>query len=97
MDEIIDENTITFQANYETEKKKYRTLPYLTKYEKTSVISERAQQIANGSKSFLSNAKDYNNVYEIALEELKQKKIPFIIKRPVSNTFEYWTLEDLMI
>ena len=28
--------------------------------------------------------------------ELKEKKIPFIIRRPLpDNTFEYWKLQDL--
>ena len=36
--------------------------------------------------------------YIIAERELMQKKIPFIIKRPISNDkFEYWRLEDLEI
>ena len=31
------------------------------------------------------------------LEELRQNKIPFIIRRPISNHYEYWKLEDLKI
>jgi len=62
--------------------------------EKTKIISERAQQLANGSLSFLKNPESYNNVLDIAMEELKQKKIPIIIERPVPNGFEYWKLED---
>jgi len=37
------------------------------------------------------------HIYEIVIEELRQKKIPFIIKRPLNNTYEYWKLEDLKI
>jgi DNA-directed RNA polymerase subunit K/omega len=34
--------------------------------------------------------------YLIALEEYKQKKIPFIIQRPLPNgTCEYWKFSDL--
>jgi len=84
----------TFYSNYESMKKTYITSPKLNKYEKTKIISERAQQLANGSLSFLQNAETYSNVQEIAMEELKQKKIPFIIERPVLNGFEYWKLED---
>ena len=62
--------------------------------EKTKIISERSQQLANGSISFLKNPETYNSVQEIALEELKQKKIPFIIERPIPNGSEYWKLED---
>jgi DNA-directed RNA polymerase I, II, and III subunit RPABC2 len=104
-DEIIytiEENTLNddileFQKNYESQQKTNISRPYLTKFEKTKVISERAQQISNGSKTLLKNPKAYNSPYEMALEELRQKKIPFIIKRPVANKFEYWKLEDLHI
>ena len=85
-----------FYDNYDEMKKNYKTSRFLTKYEKTKILSERAQQLANGSISFLKDTK-LSNTYEIALEELNQKKIPFIIKRPVVNGFEYWKLEDLKI
>ena len=95
-EEIIDDSLV-FVKDYETLKKGNITQPYLTKFEKTKVVSERAQQLSDGSKALLKNPHSYNSVYEIALEELKQKKIPFIIKRPVSNGYEYWKLEDLRI
>ena len=68
----------------------------LTKYEKTRVISERASQIENGSRVLISNPKSFGNSYQIAMEELNQKKIPFIIKRPYNNSFEYIKLNDLL-
>jgi DNA-directed RNA polymerase subunit K/omega len=86
-----------FQENYETLKKTYITRPYLTIYEKTKIISERSQQLSNGSIPLIKNPESYNSVYEIAIEELKQKKVPFIIGRPISNRMEYWKLEDLNI
>ena len=69
----------------------------LNKYERTKVIFERYQMIANGSKPFLSNPEKYDNIYDIVLEELKQKKIPFIIKRTINDRDEYFKLEDLII
>ena len=99
---VIEETTLNddilhFQKNYASNKKNNISRPYLTKFEKTKVIAERAQQISNGSKSLLKNPMAYNSPYEMALEELRQKKIPFIIKRPVANHFEYWKLDDLHI
>ena len=32
---------------------------------------------------------------KLAMKELESKKIPFIIKRPYGNTFEYWKVKDL--
>ena len=86
-----------FNKNYETLKKNYKTSKYLNKYELTNILSKRAEQLSQGSISFLENPEIYNSVYEIANEELKQKKIPFIIRRPISGSFEYWKLEDLNI
>ena len=34
---------------------------------------------------------------DIAEEELKQKKIPFMLKRSYGNQVDYWKLEDLFI
>ena len=94
MNSITNEDTTAFYANYQEMKKTYISPPFLTKFEKTKVISERSQQLSNGAVSFLKSTKNYNNVYEIAMEELKQKKLPFIIARPVVNDVEYWKLED---
>ena len=103
-DESVNEQILSniediniFNLTYDENKKKYITSKYLNKYEKTKVISERVQQLANNSKQLISNPENYKTIYDIALEELKQKKIPFIIKRPINNTFEYWKLEDLRI
>ena len=86
-----------FNQNYEKVKVNYKTSQYLNKYEKTIVIAERAQQIAEGALPLISNPENYENIYEIVMEELKQKKIPFIIKRPLNNSYEYWKLEDLKV
>ena len=81
--------------DYEAKKKTYKTTPVLTKYEKTRILGQRSNQILNGSKPMIQNPEDYGNAYDIALQELDQKKIPFIVKRPYGNTFEYWKIEDL--
>jgi DNA-directed RNA polymerase subunit K/omega len=94
--EQIDDYLI-LEKNYEQMKQTNISKPVLSKYERTKIIAERTQQLSNGSISFIKNPESYNTIYEIAIEELKQKKIPFIIKRPVSNKFEYWKLSDLSI
>ena len=94
MDSEIFETTDDFIKNYEELKKSYKTSNILTKYEKTKILSERCQQLNNGSISYIKDIQS-DNIYEIANEELKKKLIPFIIKRPISNDFEYWKLEDL--
>jgi DNA-directed RNA polymerase subunit K/omega len=42
--------------------------------------------------------KENTDVRDIARLEYEQKKLPFIIKRPLPDgTYEYWRLADLMI
>jgi len=76
----------------------HRTLPFITKYEKTRVLGERATQLNSGAKPFIELGADIIDGYVIALKEFEEKKIPFILKRPLPNGgIEYWKLEDLEI
>jgi len=74
----------------------HRTLPMLTKYEKARILGVRAKQINNGSTPFIELKENIIDGYLIAEKELAEKKIPFIIRRPLPNRgSEYWRLEDL--
>lgn len=76
----------------------HRTYPFLTNFEKTKIIGLRANQISKGSVPFISVPKHITDVKDIARLELEQKRLPFIIKRPLPNgQFEYWRLTDLLI
>ena len=76
----------------------HRTYPFLTNFEKTKIIGLRANQISRGSAAFISVPKHITDVRDIARLELEQKRLPFIIKRPLPNgQFEYWRLADLLI
>ena len=84
-----DENGIIIDNNH-------KTMPILTKYEKTKILGQRAKQINNGDQPYINIPKNIIDGYIIAEMELKQKKIPFIIRRPLANgTFEYWKISDL--
>ena len=93
---VPNEDINEILKNYDKKKKNYKTNPKLSKYEKTRVLSERTSQLIGGSIAFIENPESYLNPYQIALKELEEGKIPFIIKRPYSNTFEYWKLIDLL-
>ena len=70
----------------------------MTKYEKARILGQRAKQIETGSKPFLNVPENIIDGYIIAELELKEKKIPFIIRRPIpGGGFEYWHLRDLEI
>lgn len=76
----------------------HRTYPFLTNFERTKIIGLRANQISKGSIPFISVPKHITDVKDIAKLELEQKRLPFIIKRPLPNgLFEYWKLADLLI
>ena len=76
----------------------HKTLPFITKYEKTRILGERASQLNSGAKSFVEVENDIIDGYIIALKEFDEKKIPFIIKRPLPNgAVEYWKFSDLEI
>jgi DNA-directed RNA polymerases I, II, and III subunit RPABC2 len=76
----------------------HRTLPYLTKYERARVLGQRAKQINSGAKAFVKVPENIIDGYLIAELELTQKRIPFIIRRPIpGGACEYWKLKDLEI
>jgi DNA-directed RNA polymerase subunit K/omega len=71
----------------------------MTKYEFNLVISQRTVQLSQGFCPFVkidSHIKSNMDLRIIALEELKQGKIPFIIKRPLPNEkYEFVRVKDL--
>ena len=74
----------------------HKTVPILSKYERTRVLGQRAKQIENGQVPFVRVADTVIDSYIIAVQELEQKKLPFIIRRPMpSGASEYWHLKDL--
>ena len=76
----------------------HRTYPFLTNFERTKIIGLRANQISRGAAPLVVVPKHISDVRDIARLELEQKRLPYIIKRPLPNgTFEYWRLVDLLI
>jgi len=76
----------------------HRTIPILSRYEKARILGERAKQLNMGAKPFIEVDETVIDGYLIALKELEQKRIPFIVQRPLPNGgSEYWRLSDLEI
>ena len=74
----------------------HRTIPFLTKYERARILGQRAKQINMGAQAFITIPENVIDGIVIAELELRQKKIPFIIKRPLPNgACEYWNVNDL--
>tara|TARA_A100001015_G_scaffold308260_1_gene405582 strand:+ start:536 stop:1054 length:519 start_codon:yes stop_codon:yes gene_type:complete len=91
--DVIDVNE-TYSHYHKSQRK---TSPYLSEYEKTLLVGIRRQHIADGAVPLI----DFEQlrlftIPEIVDEELRQKKIPLMIRRYLPNhTFEDWRLEDL--
>ena len=89
-----------FYKKYESNFDKFKLIKNITKYEYTTVISLRAEQVSNNAPTFLTQDQidelDTINPISIAKKEYELKKIPFIINRPISgDKYESWKLADL--
>jgi DNA-directed RNA polymerase I, II, and III subunit RPABC2 len=74
----------------------HKTYPILSKYEKTRAIGIRVTQLNKGAKPYTELKRNILDNALIAEKELKEKKLPFIIMRPMPNGIcEYWNINDL--
>jgi len=75
--------------------------PIMTKYEFNQIISLRTNQLSLGGEPFIKiedTIKTNMDFRKIALEEMRQGKLPYIIKRQLPNgKSEYFRLSDLNI
>ena len=91
-----EEDYRQFYLNYDSSKNK--TSKVMTKYEKAAVLGIRAQQIACGAIPLIEVTPDLNNAVDIAEEELRQKKTPFIIERDTGNgNVEHIKVREMII
>jgi DNA-directed RNA polymerase subunit K/omega len=94
---IFNEDNIDYRyimSNYDFSKNK--TPARITKYERALLVGKRAKQIEEGANANIVILAGQNSI-EIAEEELRQRKIPLIIKRPIGNSFEYWKPADMEV
>ena len=76
----------------------HKSQPFLSQYEKTRILGFRTNQLAQGARAFIVVPPHIVNTLDIAKMELEQRRLPFIVKRPMPDgSFEYWRLSDLMI
>lgn len=75
----------------------HRTYPILSKYEKTKIIGLRVAQLNKGAEPYVTlKTKLIMDNSLIAEKELHEKRLPFIIMRPLPNgKSEYWNVNDL--
>jgi DNA-directed RNA polymerase subunit K/omega len=74
--------------------------PIMTIYEFDKIIALRTQQIASGAPLFVNdmttNVKSNMELRQIALKELTEGRLPFMVERKLpNNKKEYYRVRDL--
>lgn len=96
---ITDDVQKVKAANVDT----YSTLPWMTKYEFDQLIGLRTMHLSRGAVPLVTIPPDFSiesnmRLRQIAIEELQQKKLPYLIKRTLPNgKIEYWPVSRLML
>eukprot|EP00879_Flechtneria_rotunda_P011877 GHRR01012406.1.p1 GENE.GHRR01012406.1~~GHRR01012406.1.p1 ORF type:complete len:142 (+),score=44.75 GHRR01012406.1:291-716(+) len=73
------------------------TTRYLTKFERARVLGTRALQISMNAPVMVDVGDDTDPL-EIAMKELRERKIPFTIRRYLPDgSYEDWSLKELII
>ncbi|XP_064171417.1 DNA-directed RNA polymerases I, II, and III subunit RPABC2 isoform X1 [Anguilla rostrata] len=73
------------------------TTPYMTKYERARVLGTRALQIAMCAPVMVE-LEGETDPLQIAMKELKSRKIPIIIRRYLPDgSYEDWGCDELII
>lgn len=78
------------------------TREYYTKYEFTTLLATRAQQLAEGAKPLVTleglKTSDPMFVWNVARREIEQRKLPFIVRRQLPNgQSEFWSTQELEV
>ncbi|KAL8862990.1 MAG: hypothetical protein Q9178_000932 [Gyalolechia marmorata] len=77
-------------------KEQRSTTPYMTKYERARVLGTRALQISMNAP-VLVDIEGATDPLQIAIKELKEKKIPLVVRRYMPDGwYEDWTVEELL-
>jgi len=75
----------------------HKTMPFLTKFEKATIIGMRTQHLNDGIKPLVKTTQHMSN-FDIAELELRHRLVPFIVRRPLPDgKMEYWNIADLEI
>lgn len=73
------------------------TTPYMTKFERARILGTRALQISMNAP-VLVELEGETDPLQIALKELRQRKIPITVRRFLPDgSYEDWNVDDLII
>lgn len=96
MSKIVIEDFHDIMSRYDPSKNSTRN--FMTKYERNAMIGLRAEQLQRGAEPLVKFDPTSFDPIMIAQKELEEKKIPFMVCRPLPNgDKEYWRVEDMII
>jgi DNA-directed RNA polymerase I, II, and III subunit RPABC2 len=73
------------------------TTRYMTKYERARILGTRALQLSMNAPVMVQ-LNGESDPLEIAMMELREKKIPFTVRRYLPDgSFEDWSVEELIL
>ena len=95
--DAVEGNIALVSAGEAVAKENRVTTKYMTKYERARILGSRALQISYGA-AIMVDPEGETDPLQIARKELKQRKIPIVVRRYLpDNSFEDWSIDDLII
>ncbi|UPR00583.1 subunit K of DNA-directed RNA polymerase [Chloropicon primus] len=95
--DIIDMNEAEGDEMQGGENKVRVTTKYMTKYERARVLGTRALQISMNAP-VLVDVEKLTDPLQIAMKELRERKIPFVVRRYLPDgSYEDWSLDELVV
>ena len=83
------------KKNFAEKSKEYSELNEIIKEANEYILFEKNK---NELEKIANDAKNEKEIKDLAKLELEEKRIPFIIRRPIANgSSEYWNIKDLEI
>ena len=79
----------------------YQSLPIMTKYEFDQIISLRTTHLSRSALPLISLPDDFRiesnmDLRKIALMEMREGKLPYLVKRVLPNgKTEYWKIKNM--
>lgn len=95
--DILAAGDVSAQQTGSIQKDKRITTRYMTKYERARVLGTRALQISMNAPVMVEIHGETDPL-NIAMKELRERKIPMIIRRYLPDgCYEDWSLDELII
>lgn len=85
------------KEDQEPKERPRKTSKYMTKYERARILGTRALQISMNAPVMVE-LEGETDPLEIAMKELREKKIPFTIRRYLpDSSYEDWGVDELIV